>query len=115
MRKELQKLPTWLSLLIGFIIVAVLGFVDYLTGDYSILIFYAIPVALVAWCVSRWGAIVISVAAGIARLISDYMSYLGNNFKYWNSLQDMVFLLMLGLLISTMKEMIAAEKDNPDE
>jgi hypothetical protein len=111
MQKKLQKLPVWLVITIGFAMVGLLGYLDYLTGDYSLLIFYAIPVALVAWCLGRWGAVAISIASGLARLASDYISYHGTAFKYWNSLQDMVFLLMVGLLIAMMKElMIDANK-----
>lgn len=110
----MEKLPVWALMLIGFIIVAVLGVIDYVTGDYSILIFYAIPVALEGWCVGRWGAAAISVAAGMVRATSDYVSYTGTSFSYWNSLQDMIFLLMVGLLIATMKKLMTQAHQNTD-
>lgn len=110
MHRKLRKLPPWLVIVLGLASVVCLGYIDYLTGDYSLLIFYAIPVALEAWCVGRWGAVAIGLAAGAARLASDYMTYLGTRFKYWNSLQDMVFLLMLGLLIATMRDLIDDEE-----
>lgn len=114
MHRNLQKLPVWLLMLIGFTMVALLGIVDYLTGDYSLLIFYAIPVALEAWCVGRWGAVAISLAAGMVRCTSDYISYMHTTFRYWNSLQDMVFLLMVGLLIATMKSLMTEAHKNQD-
>jgi K+-sensing histidine kinase KdpD len=114
MRKKLQKLPLWLVMLIALVTVVALGYLDYITGDYSLLIFYAMPVALVGWCVGRWGAVVISVASGAARLASDYISYQGTSFKYWNSLQDMVFLLMVGLLIAMLKDLMADAYRNRD-
>ena len=110
MRKKLESLPAWLLMLIAFVMVALIGYVDYLTGDYSMLIFYAIPVAFVAWTVGRWGAIATGVAAGSARFISDSSSYSGSGIKYWNSLQDMIFLLMLGSLIALVKGLITAEE-----
>jgi hypothetical protein len=106
MHKKLEKLPPWLLMLIGLVVVGVLGYIDCITGDYSLLIFYAVPVAMAGWCVGRWGAAAMSVAAGAARLASDYLSYHGASFKYWNSLQDMVFLLMVGLLIALMKDLM---------
>lgn len=104
-----MKLPAWLLMLIGFIMVALLGYVDYLTGDYSLLIFYVIPITLEAWFLGYWGTVAISLSAGLARIVSDYYSYSGSSVRYWNSLQDMVFLLMVGLLIATVKKLLAAE------
>lgn len=115
MQKALRKLPPWLLMFIGLIAVAGLGYVDYLTGDYSLLIFYAVPVALEAWFLGRWGALAICLAAGAARVVSDYVSYSGTDFRYWNSLQDMVFLLVVGLLISTVSQLIAADQKKLDE
>ena len=102
-------------MLLGFIMVAGLGYLDYLTGDYSLLIFYAIPIALEAWFLGRWGAVVISLSAGLARLVSDYYSYSATSFRYWNSLQDMAFLLMVGLLIAMIKKLLAEDQKKWDK
>jgi hypothetical protein len=115
MQNAIEKLPAWLLMLAGFVAVALLGFIDYLTGDYSLLIFYALPIAFEAWFLGRWGAIFISLIAGLARLVSDYFSYSGSNFRYWNSLQDMAFLLMVGLLIATVKKLLADEQHRWDK
>jgi hypothetical protein len=115
MQNAIEKLPAWLLMLAGLIAVVLLGIVDYLTGDYSLLIFYAVPIAFEAWFLGRWGAIVISLIAGLARLVSDYFSYSGTNFRYWNSLQDMAFLLMVGLLIATLKKLLADEQKRWDK
>ena len=102
-------------MLLGFVMVAGLGYLDYLTGDYSLLIFYAIPIALEAWFLGRWGAVIISLSAGLARLVSDYYSYSATGFRYWNSLQDMVFLLMVGLLIAMIKKLLAEDQKRWDK
>jgi hypothetical protein len=115
MQNVIGKLPAWLLMLSGLIAVALLGIIDYLTGDYSLLIFYAVPIAFEAWFLGRWGAIIISLTAGLARLVSDYYSYSGPHFKYWNSLQDMSFLLMVGLLIATLKKLLADEEKRWDK
>jgi len=108
-QNAIEKLPAWLLLLIGLVLVTALGYLDYLTGDYSLLIFYAIPVAFEAWFLGRGGAALISLAAGLARLGSDYLTYTGSRFRYWNSLQDMAFLLMMGLLIAWVRRLLAEE------
>lgn len=95
--------------------VAIIGYLDYLSGDYSMLIFYAIPVALVAWFVGRWGAALISLLSGVGRFISDYFSYSISSVRYWNSLQDMIFLLLMGMLIATVHSLVSMEQKKGDE
>lgn len=113
MQNAIEKLPAWLLMLIGLLLVLALGYVDYKTGDYSLLIFYAIPVALEAWFLGRGGAVAISLAAGLARLCSDYLSYTDGRFRYWNSLQDMAFLLMMGLLIAWIRKILEEDGAGP--
>lgn len=110
MQNAIEKLPSWLLLLTGFVIVLGLGYLDFLTGDYSLLIFYAIPIGLEAWFLGRWGAALTSLAAGSARLISDYYSYAQGRFRVWNSLQDMLFLFMIGLLVAMVKKLLSEEE-----
>lgn len=106
--------PKWLLLLFGYIVVAALGYIDYLTGDYSILIFYLVPIFVVAWYVGGRGAALVSLAAGLARIVSDYYSYSGA-LIYWDSLLDMGFLLMAGLLIALLKRLLVEEQSRTTE
>jgi purine-cytosine permease-like protein len=113
MLKRLERRPAWLLLLSAYLVVALLGYLDYLTGDYSILIFYAVPVSLVAWSVGCLGAVSISLAAGLARIVSDYYSYSASALRPWNSFQDMVFLLMVGVLVVWVKKLLGEEQKRP--
>jgi hypothetical protein len=105
-----QGFPGWLLLLFGHLIVAALGFIDYLTGDYAILVFYLVPIFIVAWFVGGRGALLISLFAGLARVLSDYLSYADTSFMYWDSLLDMSFLVMAGLLIALLKKLLVDEE-----
>jgi hypothetical protein len=116
LQKAIRKLPRWLLILIGVLLSIVVGLLDYVTGDYSLLIFYAIPVVLEGWFVGRWGVAVVAVVAGLARFLSDYVSYSNSGIRYWNSLEDTVFLLFVGILVSTVKGLLADEdKGRPKE
>lgn len=109
----LHKMPAWLSVPSGLLLVAIIGYVDYLTGDYSMLIFYTVPIAMVAWILGDRGAIIISLVAGCARYISDYHTYASSSIRRWNSLEDTLFLLIVGLLISSVKRLI--DEENRDK
>ena len=110
--KLIKGMPLWRLALIELLLVAVIGYVDYLTGDYSILIFYVIPVALAVWFHGELGAIIISVAACYARYISDYYSYSNSNASYSNSISDLLFLLIVGLIMSALKRLIDEDKSD---
>lgn len=97
-------LPRWVVPMIGLALVALIGYLDYITGDYSILIFYLIPVAFVSWFHGRWGWTGIVVASGIARFISDVSLYRDSFLHFWNSMQDMIFLFVVGLLVSYLRK-----------
>jgi len=105
-----KRLPIWLSILIEIVLIVVIGYIDYLTGDYSILIFYAIPIGLAAWSLGDWGAVSMAIAAGFARYLSDINSYASGKVRYWNSVEDMLFLLILGLLVSAIKRLLDEER-----
>jgi len=106
-----KTLPAWSLVLIEISLVATIGYADYLTGDYSILIFYAIPVALASWSHGGLGAIIVSVTAGCARYISEYGSYSYRDVRYLNSIIDMLFLLILGLAMSAIIRLINEENN----
>jgi hypothetical protein len=109
MKRFFGIMPGWLLLLTGFLLVTLLGYIDYLTGDYSILVFYLIPIALEAWYLGRWGGVAMAVASGVARVVSDYASYNNTSLRYWNSAEDMIFMLVVALLISTIKNQLGRE------
>ena len=106
----LKGMPVLRLVIIELLLVAAIGYVDYLTGDYSLLVFYSIPIALAALSQGDWGAIVISVASGYARYLSDNYSYCTSNARNWSSVEDMLFFLIVGLLISAVKTLLDKEK-----
>jgi hypothetical protein len=115
MLKRVEGFPGWLLLLSGHILVAVLGYIDYLTGDYSILVFYLVPIFIIAWLQGGRRAVFVSVAAGLARVLSDYYGYYDTPFMYWDSLLDMGFLLTAGLLIALLKRLLVEEQERITE
>ncbi len=106
----MKKQPKWLIAAIGMVLVGVIGGIDFLTGDYSILIFYLIPVSLVSWFAGRWAGATTAIASGCARFISDYALAINPRHLYWNSIEDMVFLVIVAFLISLLRT--ALERDN---
>jgi hypothetical protein len=104
MMEFMGRQPKWLMLVIGVILVALIGYIDFLTGDYSLLVFYLLPVALVAWFVGFRRGGFIAVMSGVARLLADYAAFTNKRLLYWNSFADTVFLIVVASLIFFMRK-----------
>jgi hypothetical protein len=89
------------------LLVAMLGVIDYMTGDYSILIFYIIPVALGSWFSGVRFGLSVAIISGAARLYADYQTYVNfSSVRYLNIVGDVLFLLMVALIASIVRKML---------
>jgi glucose-6-phosphate-specific signal transduction histidine kinase len=113
MRKRLALLdfvPKWLLLIIIILQIGLLGYLDYLTGDYSILIFYLIPACLAGWYFGDPGAMLTSLLCGSARCISDYYTYQNKGVGLWNSAEDTLVLLIASLIAANIRRIMYQER-----
>lgn len=92
----------------GFLMVVLLGLVDYLTGyELSFSLFYLIPIALVAWFGGKRLGLLISAASAIAWFSADFLSgnrYLNPSLYVWNTLIRLGFFLVVTLLLSALQQ-----------
>ena len=99
---------------ISLMLLAMLGWIDYLTGDYSMIVFYLIPVSLVAWFVTWYSGLFFCLLALMTRFIADEVSssFSLNNAKlhYWNLFIEFLFLLIMCLLFSALRKNLDSEK-----
>lgn len=82
------SLPRWLTLILCSLLLAALGWVDYLTGyELGFFVFYSAPVGLAAWYAGRWPAIVIALAASVTWWLADRMNGISDSSRFffsWN-------------------------------
>jgi diguanylate cyclase (GGDEF)-like protein len=99
---------------LSVVILLLLGWMDVVTGDYSLIIFYLIPVSLAAWFVSSRQGILFCVLAITVRIIADGFStslYFSHSMlHYWNVLIEFLFLLIMSVLFSALKKNLENEK-----
>lgn len=95
-------------------LLAFLGWLDYVTGDYSMIVFYLIPVSLMAWFVTQSGGVLFCILALVTRFIADEAtrSFSLNNAElhYWNLFIEFLFLLIMSLLFSALRRNLDSEK-----
>jgi len=95
-------------------LLALLGGIDYLTGDYSLIVFYLIPVSLVAWFVNRAGGMFFCLLALATRFSVNeahtHFSMQNTALHYWNECIELLFLLIMSLLFSALRSNLDSEK-----
>lgn len=92
-----------------------LGWLDIITGDYSLIVFYLIPVSLVSWFVGKRSGALFCLLSVVVRIIADESSsseiFTHSVLHYWNELVEFVFLLIMSLLLSSFKKKYDNEKE----
>ena len=104
--ESLEKLPKWSIVLIGMLLVLAVGYIDYRTGDYSVFVFYALPVFMVAWFAGLKPGMFISLLAGLARFSADQSLGSLERLYVWNAGQDMFFLIIVAVLIAYLHKVL---------
>jgi diguanylate cyclase (GGDEF)-like protein len=104
-----------MTLLFCALFLLFLGWLDIITGDYSLIVFYLIPVSLAAWFVSKRSGLLFCLLAALVRVVADEWpdSYLSTHsaLHYWNELVELIFLLIMCLLFSALKKNLENEKE----
>lgn len=110
--KKIAKI-FWLSL--GFILVALLGIIDYLSGfEISFSIFYLAPIVLVTWRVGRTSGLIFCFLGALTWLSADVAlgKLYSSSFIYiWNTFIRLGFFLIITLLLSTVKRELKLQKE----
>lgn len=97
------------------VLLLLLGWLDIITGDYSLIVFYLIPVSLAAWFVGKLSGMLFCLLAIVVRVVADEWSstsiFTHSVLHYWNELIEFLFLLIMSLLFSVLKKNLENEKE----
>lgn len=111
MRYFIDRLPKWFWVVAVMLLVFLLGIIDYGTGDYSIIIFYMIPVVLGTWFTGVCFGMAVAVISGFVRLYADHATYtVFSTANYVNVAEDALFLLIIAGLTAILRKMLKGNK-----
>lgn len=109
-----SRTPT-VTLLFCSVFLLLLGLLDIITGDYSLIVFYLVPVSLATWFVGKRSGLLFCFLAIVVRIVADevYRSsgFAHSSLHYWNELIEFLFLLIMSLLFSALKNNLENEKE----
>jgi diguanylate cyclase (GGDEF)-like protein len=97
------------------LLVALLGVLDYLNGpDFSLLIFYAVPVFLASWYKGRREGLFVCAASGLAVFAVAYATsehFSSPVIAYWNAAVRLGFLFILAHIVAAFRVSLAQERE----
>jgi len=102
----LDRQPKWVLFAAGLISVPVIGFLDFLTADISLLFLYLMPVALVSWYVGCWRGLLIAAASSLARFAAYRVFSNKPVLLYWNPAMDAGFMIVMALLFNVLRRVL---------
>ncbi|HEX8561233.1 MAG TPA: GGDEF domain-containing protein [Pyrinomonadaceae bacterium] len=99
----------------SLLLVMLLGALDYLNGpDFSLLIFYAVPVFVAAWYAGRGAGFLACAASGLSWLVVAHVTsehYASPLIAYWNALVRVSFILLLAHLVASFRRSLRKERE----
>jgi hypothetical protein len=114
--KPLQALARWSRarvIALSIVLSLGLGVIDWMTGPlFSFTIFYLVPVALVAWLVSRNAAILMSLFCAVIWTVADaepWSSSFPPVLDVWNAAVRLGFFLLVTWALATTKSALEAQ------
>ena len=102
-----ERLSSPLIVVASLIMVVLLGVIDYITGDYSLVIFYLLPISLASWFAGRPAGVTVAIVCSAARFVSDCFLYgagVSSSLHYWNLTEEFIFFLITSILVTTLRK-----------
>jgi hypothetical protein len=106
-----ETLPNWSKVLFCLVLVVLIGYIDVVTLDYSLLVFYLLPISIASWYSGRWSGAGIALACGSARFIADSSLDISSSRLYSNSVGDTIFLLIVAFLIAALRTELVGKRN----
>ena len=102
------ELSTKATLALSYLLLGVLGYIDYITGwELNFFLFYYAPISIVAWRLSRRSGMVMALCCAVCwygvDLATDH-PYSQAWFGVWNSGLRLLSFLILAMALSTIRE-----------
>jgi diguanylate cyclase (GGDEF)-like protein len=120
-RRYVQKLFDYFSrqskffnFTIAFTLVITIGITDYVTGtDFSVLIYYVVPVFIATWFISASAGFVISISCVVAWALADRIflrTFTSAFIPYWNLTMYLGFLFVTTYFLRLLKTSLEQER-----
>ena len=111
--KDQGPVPKALVYVASVTVTVLLGYVDYLSSDYSLALFYIMIIVAATWYSSFTFGTVSAVFSTVAEAVSDYCVHgeaVFNPLYYWNWSCDLVVFVIICALVEIIKKETAPRR-----
>lgn len=112
--EALEKRSRLFRAVAGFVLVILVGILDYLTGyEYSFALFYLAPIALLTWSAGSNSGLATSMLSAFTWYVADVASgqvYSNPAIHLWNTLIRFSFFVIVTLLLAALRRALQAEQ-----
>jgi hypothetical protein len=101
-------------LVVGLLVMALIGLVDAVTGQFAVAVFYLVPIGLVTYARGRWVGTLMAAAAATAWgavELAQHVTALGDGVTYWNFLSRFYVYGAIVILVAPMRDVVLWERD----
>lgn len=110
----LEKQSRAAILVLGSLLIAVLGALDYMTGpDLSLFIFYLVPVSLATWFAGNTAGMALSVLSAVAWSLADILSSRAGRHAavpYWNLVMELSAFFLASSVLAGLRSSMEREQ-----
>jgi len=110
----LEKRSRAAILILGFLLIAALGILDYMTGpDLSLFIFYLAPVAVATWFAGNTAGMTLSVLSAVAWSLVDILSSRAGRHAavpYWNLVMELSAFFLASSVLAGLRSSMQREQ-----
>ncbi len=103
-----NKKSRLVSIIIGFILIGIVGYVDFVTGkEVSFAIFYLVPICFITWYTGRQPGVLASVASALTWFLDEYTGTDLSQYPvvpYWNAASMLGFFLIVTYILAELKD-----------
>ena len=96
------------ALILATVVVSILGYIDYITGEVSIDVLYLICICLVTWYTSTFLGILCVMEILFAKTSADYFDKIkvGTHLYEWNTLNFFIMYIVVCILVGKLKKVL---------
>jgi hypothetical protein len=97
------------ALTVTTIVVSILGFIDYLTGEISIDILYILCLCVVTWFAGTFIGLLCVIELVFVKTAADYYDHIkiGSHLYEWNTLNYFFIYFIVCLLVGKLKKVLS--------
>lgn len=107
---ETEKSGAYLAkaIILATIIVSILGYIDFKTGEISLDILYLLCMCLVTWYTNILFGLVCVIEIFLAKTSADYFCQIkvGTHLYEWNTFNDIIMYVVVCILVGKLKKVL---------